>query len=45
MDGAVVDETIQDTVVAVWRGAGRYNGRGDVGGWIWGIAIRLWKRR
>jgi len=39
-DPGVVDETIQDTFVAVWRGAGRYNGQGDVGGWIWGIAIR-----
>ncbi len=26
--------------MAVWRGAGRYKGKGDVGAWIWGIAIR-----
>jgi len=39
-DPGVVDETIQDTFVAVWRGAGRYKGDGDVGAWIWGIAIR-----
>jgi RNA polymerase sigma-70 factor (ECF subfamily) len=39
-DPGVVDETIQDTFVAVWRGAGRYKGQGDVGAWIWGIAIR-----
>ena len=39
-DPSVVDETIQDTFLAVWRGAGRYKGHGDVGAWIWGIAIR-----
>lgn len=39
-DAGLVDETIQDTFVAVWRGAGRYSGQGDVGAWIWGIAIR-----
>lgn len=39
-DPSVVDDTLQDTFVAVWRGAGRYTGEGDVGAWIWGIAIR-----
>jgi len=39
-DAGIVDETIQDTFVAVWRSAGRYKGQGDVGAWIWGIAIR-----
>lgn len=39
-DPGVVDETVQDTFLAVWRGAGRYKGQGDVGAWIWGIAIR-----
>ncbi len=39
-DPGVVDETLQDTFLAVWRGAGRYSGQGDVGAWIWGIAIR-----
>jgi len=39
-DRGVVDETIQDTFVGVWRGAGKYKGDGDVGAWIWGIAIR-----
>ncbi len=39
-DPGVVDETLQDTFLAVWRGAGRYCGQGDVGAWIWGIAIR-----
>ena len=39
-DPGVVDEALQDTFMAVWRSAGRYDGRGDVGAWIWGIAIR-----
>jgi len=39
-DPGLVEETIQDTFVAIWRGAGRYKGQGDVGAWIWGIAIR-----
>lgn len=39
-DRGIVDETIQDTFVAVWRGADRYSGQGDVGAWMWGIAIR-----
>jgi RNA polymerase sigma-70 factor (ECF subfamily) len=39
-DHGVVDEVLQDTFVAVWRGAGRYDGRGEVGGWLWGIAVR-----
>ena len=40
VDPAVVDEVLQDTFVAVWKGAGRYQGTGDAGAWIWGIAIR-----
>jgi RNA polymerase sigma-70 factor (ECF subfamily) len=39
-DPGLVDETVQDTFLAVWRGAGRYRGDGDVAGWVWGIAIR-----
>jgi RNA polymerase sigma-70 factor (ECF subfamily) len=39
-DPGLVDETVQDTFVAVWRSAGRYRGDGDVGAWVWGIAIR-----
>jgi RNA polymerase sigma-70 factor (ECF subfamily) len=35
-----VEEVVQDTFVAVWRGARRYRAQGDVGAWIWGIAIR-----
>ncbi|MGH2900624.1 MAG: RNA polymerase sigma factor, partial [Solirubrobacteraceae bacterium] len=39
-DDAAVDDAVQDTFVAVWRGAGNYAGQGDVAAWIWGIAIR-----
>ncbi|WP_033345886.1 RNA polymerase sigma factor [Catenuloplanes japonicus] len=39
-DPGLVDEVVQDTFLAVWRGAGRYRGSGDVAAWIWGIAIR-----
>ena len=39
-DEGVVDEVIQDTFVAVWRSASKYNGRGEVAAWIWGIGIR-----
>jgi RNA polymerase sigma-70 factor (ECF subfamily) len=39
-DRDVVDDAVQDTFVAIWRSAGRYDGRGAVGAWIWGIAVR-----
>ena len=39
-DPDVVSDAIQDTFVAVWRSAGRYEGSGAVGAWLWGIAIR-----
>ncbi len=39
-DDAVVHDALQETFVAVWRTAGRYEGRGEVGAWLWGIAIR-----
>ena len=39
-DRAVVDETVQDTFVAVWRNARTYKGEGEVAAWIWGIAVR-----
>ena len=39
-DRSLVDEVVQDTFVAVWRGAGRWDGRGEVAAWIWGIGIR-----
>jgi RNA polymerase sigma-70 factor, ECF subfamily len=36
----LVDEVVQDTFVAVWRSAGRWDRRGEVAAWIWGIGIR-----
>lgn len=39
-DREVVADVLQDTFVAVWQGAGRYQADGEVGAWIWGIAIR-----
>jgi RNA polymerase sigma-70 factor (ECF subfamily) len=39
-DQALVDEVVQDTFVVVWRTAGKFRGEGDVGAWIWGIAVR-----
>jgi RNA polymerase sigma-70 factor (ECF subfamily) len=39
-DPELADTAIQDTFVTVWRSAARYRGDGDVGAWLWGIAIR-----
>lgn len=39
-DRTLVDEAVQDTFVVVWRKPGAYRGEGDIGGWLWGIAIR-----
>jgi RNA polymerase sigma-70 factor (ECF subfamily) len=39
-DEELVTEALQDTFVAVWRGASSFRGEGDVGAWLWGIAIR-----
>jgi RNA polymerase sigma-70 factor (ECF subfamily) len=39
-DDDVIAEAVQDTFVAVWKSAARWDGSGDPGAWIWGIAIR-----
>lgn len=39
-DDDIVFEAVQDTFVAAWRGADRWNGRGEPAAWLWGIAIR-----
>ena len=39
-DPHLVDEVVQDTFVAVWRSADKYDGRGEVAAWIWGIGVR-----
>ncbi len=45
---AAVEDVLQETFVAVWRGAVRYRPAGRPGAWLWGIATRqaaLWLRR
>lgn len=39
-DPGTVDDVVQDTFLAVWNGAGRFRGEGEVAAWIWGIGIR-----
>ena len=39
-DPGTVEEVVQDTFVAVWKGAGRYRATGEVPARIWGIGIR-----
>ncbi|MBA3249465.1 MAG: sigma-70 family RNA polymerase sigma factor [Geodermatophilaceae bacterium] len=39
-DPELIDEVLQDTFLAVWRSAHRWNGSGEVQAWIWGIAVR-----
>ena len=39
-DPEIVADTLQETFTAVWQGASRYRGQGEVAGWMWGIAIR-----
>jgi RNA polymerase sigma-70 factor (ECF subfamily) len=39
-DPDVVAEVVQDTFHAVWRSARRYDERGEVAAWIWGIGVR-----
>ncbi len=39
-DADAVAEAVQDTFVAGWRSAARWDGRGEPAAWLWGIAIR-----
>lgn len=39
-DLGLVEEALQDTLVKVWRKARTFRGEGDVGAWLWGIAVR-----
>lgn len=39
-DADAVADVLQDTFVAVWRGAHRWRGDGEVAAWLWGIAVR-----
>jgi RNA polymerase sigma-70 factor, ECF subfamily len=36
----LADQVAQETFLVVWREARRFRGHGEVGAWIWGIAIR-----
>lgn len=36
----IVSDVLQETFIAIWRGASRYRGDGEVAAWIWGIGIR-----
>ena len=35
-----VEDVLQETFLAAWRGARRYRPQGAAGGWLWGIARR-----
>jgi len=39
-DEDLAHEAVHDTFVAVWRKPRSFRGDGDVGAWLWGIAIR-----
>jgi len=48
LPAADVEDVLQETFLAVWRGARGYRPEGAAGGWLWGIARRqaaLWLRR
>jgi RNA polymerase sigma-70 factor (ECF subfamily) len=43
-----VEDVLQETFLALWRGAKRYRADGAAGAWLWGIARRqaaMWLRR
>ena len=40
LSAADVEDVLQETFLAVWRGAGGYRPDGSVGSWVWGIARR-----
>lgn len=48
LPASAVEDVLQESFLAVWRGASGYDGRGDAGAWLWGIARRqaaTWLRR
>jgi RNA polymerase sigma-70 factor, ECF subfamily len=48
MPAADVEDVLQESFLAVWRGARSYRPEGSPGGWLWGITRRqaaLWLRR
>ncbi|MFY9926928.1 MAG: sigma-70 family RNA polymerase sigma factor [Streptosporangiaceae bacterium] len=40
LPAADVEDVLQETFLAVWRGAGSYRPQGAAGGWLWGVARR-----
>lgn len=45
---SAVEDVLQETFLAIWRSAGRYQGSGEVAAWIWGIGRRQaasWARK
>lgn len=43
-----VEDVLQETFIAVWRGAGSFGGEGAAGAWMWGIArnqAAMWCRK
>jgi RNA polymerase sigma-70 factor (ECF subfamily) len=40
LPSADVEDVLQETFLAAWRGAGGYRPDGVAGGWLWGIARR-----
>ncbi|HEV3295503.1 MAG TPA: RNA polymerase sigma factor, partial [Streptosporangiaceae bacterium] len=40
LPAADVEDVLQETFLAAWRGAQRYRPQGAAGGWLWGIARR-----
>src|SRR3954454_1227289 len=48
LPSADVEDVLQETFLAAWRGAAGYRPESAGGGWVWGIARRqaaLWRRR
>jgi RNA polymerase sigma-70 factor (ECF subfamily) len=39
-DPDVVADVLQDSFLALWQGAERWRGDGEVAAWLWGIAVR-----
>lgn len=40
LSAADAEDVLQETFLAVWRGAGGFRTQGEVGAWLWGIARR-----
>ncbi|MCT9106193.1 RNA polymerase sigma factor [Streptomyces mirabilis] len=39
-DAGVVDDVVQETFLAIWRGTAHYREEGDAAGWLWRIGSR-----